>query len=267
MTPMIVASACLWTLFGFLVMLHVRFQDPFGTPPPRPALVAVAALGAPAPTLASTTGPWGELRWRPLRFEAPAEERGRWGCDEDAARCQAQSLMVSLRVGSKTDLRQVLGWWNMGLDRVGAGPLIEALQRVEEGADLDLAQLLPPRARRLLFALLPGDEADLGEAWAALHFFLEARDDQLRDDNACRERIRAQYVEIPQDAARFGDLVLHDGPDGPLRACNFVAADFVFAKGSTAWANPWKIEQLHQVIAGWNLPPGAAPKFYRRRAG
>lgn len=182
-----------------------------------------------------------------------------------------RSLAVRLKVEEGSDLRVLAAYWTGGGRNKEILPILESVLETEGVERIDLAHLLPPLARMLLFTY-PNPGMAVGAAapdcfWTAANFFHYEPSDRFLDFEAFGARLSEAYSLVSGEP-RFGDIVLiSDARSGELlHACNHLAGDLVFTKNGSSLNRPWVIDRLEAVVAGYRKRPELSVKFFRLKS-
>ena len=177
------------------------------------------------------------------------------------------TLIIKLMISETSDIEALVDYWSTVGRAKDIRPLLESLARVPGGASIDIAHLLPPLARRLLYTFpYPTDGRALADRncfWTALNFFNEEPNENLRDAKATETTIQQDYFPI-QDDPVFGDVILLlDSREAVIHASVFIADDKVFTKNGRDFTEPWKITSVTEMLSeySWNEP--VRPVVYR----
>lgn len=180
------------------------------------------------------------------------------------------TFLVNLRVGPGDDIEALTRYWGRGRRSKDVGPLLRSLAQRPGGGSVDIAHLLPPFARTLLYTYpLPSDNpVDLAHDchWTSFNFYNERPDDRLAEMAFVERTIQSDYYQTSAEPA-FGDvIILVDQQGKGLHSCIYLADDFVFTKNGAAFSVPWLIGRMETVISFYSI--GDSPvevRRYRRR--
>jgi hypothetical protein len=156
------------------------------------------------------------------------------------------------------------------------GPLdisgrLESIAEQDGGGRIDLAHLLPPLPRKLIYTYPTPDLELTGRTpnchWTSLNFFNYSPQDLYLDLKLAASRVLTNYSK-PQDGPRFGDLLVFvDMAGNAHHSCVFVADDLVFTKNGENSAVPWILAKLEDVKQVYGRQPGGRIEVFRRRWG
>lgn len=186
----------------------------------------------------------------------------------------SESLLVRLIVPPGENVNALVDYWGRGGRAKDLRPLLESLARVPGGADVDVAHLLPPFARRRLytfpFASFDGKYSAQDCHWTSLNFFNEEPDDRFSDPAFCEQVIRRDY-ELVTGAPRFGDLVaIIDPREQLMHSAIYLADNLVFTKNGSLLNAPWILMELPTMLdtyrATYNVGEGFQARYFRLKA-
>lgn len=180
------------------------------------------------------------------------------------------TFLVNLRVAPGADIEALTRYWGRGRRSKDVGPLLRSLAQRPGGGSVDIAHLLPPFARTLLYTYpLPSDNpVDLAHDchWTSFNFYNERPDDRLAEMAFVERTIQSDYYQTSVEPA-FGDvIILVDQHGKGVHSCIYLADDFVFTKNGAAFSVPWLIGRMETVISFYSI--GDSPveaRRYRRR--
>ncbi|MEP6670715.1 MAG: hypothetical protein ABJF10_16270 [Chthoniobacter sp.] len=168
------------------------------------------------------------------------------------------TLVVSLRVTPDTDTTAIADYWG------GATPAKDILPFLESIADsgiprsVDLAHLLPPTARRLLYTFPNPNSGHTGYYpdchWTSLNFRNSEPLDRLADPILATAYVLQNYTKV-QGPYRYGDVIfLMDGPTGnAIHSCVYLADDLVYTKNGRSPTQPWVVMKLDDVVTYYGM--------------
>lgn len=161
----------------------------------------------------------------------------------------APSLVVRLHVAEHADVSRIASYWGEGGRREEALALLVSLANAPGGGVIDVSHLMPPFPRsRVLAYPAAGTPAWDGTA-SALAFFAVAPAERPLDERAAREALERDYVLVPRESGRLGDVVEIGRPGGAvLERAAFVADDVVFTKASASPRSPWLLRRLGELV-------------------
>jgi len=181
------------------------------------------------------------------------------------------TYLVTLEVNGRSDLDGLIQYWALGTRPDGRAALLRAAAAVPQGSSIELAMLLPPLVRRLLYTY-PNRAVDPGVDrhncyWTALNFFSDAPEDRFGDVEPTLAWLRAEYDEVNQPT--YGDVVLLlDAEDAAIHAAVYLADRLVFTKNGGNQFQPWMYMTVEDMLAMYSLTPSpgrARPVYLRRR--
>jgi hypothetical protein len=165
------------------------------------------------------------------------------------------SLLMKLRIRPDSDVRALTAYWGRGLHVKDLEPLFRSLTKVRGGITIDVAQLLPPMARKRLNSYpIPSDAPSANPLpncfWTAMNFFNEPPDNRYCDPEVWKQELETNYGLVTEPA--LGDLLFVVQPDGrPIHAAVFIADDVVFTKNGESNQKPWLLMKWEDVMASY----------------
>lgn len=175
------------------------------------------------------------------------------------------AIVAYLHIDAGTDLDAVIRYWAWGRPAPDVRRVLSVAQRDAGEAMVDVTGLLPPFARARVNRYPGRGGAPFDCSWSALHFFDgEAPDETLVDRVAFDEALARDYVQVPFEDRRLGDIVRLGKADGsPVHVANHVAGDIVFTKNGGTHVVPWMLERLADVE--WRYHEATVRTAYRLR--
>ncbi len=179
------------------------------------------------------------------------------------------TFQLKLKVDKHSDVDELVKYWGRGGREKDVRPLIESLAAVEGGGTVDVSLLLPPFARRRMYAYPEpperGPEVHHDCHWSSLNFFSDEPDERFCDAAEVARTVDQDYYRIYGDY-RLGDLVLYfKDKDSFIHSCIYIADDVVFTKNGNLSSRPWMLMKLEDMQ---NFYPYLKPlevRFYRRK--
>jgi hypothetical protein len=168
---------------------------------------------------------------------------------------RTRSYLVRLEIDAASNASGLKAYWSGGLRlhrRKDLEPLVESLQATGEMVRLDLAHVLPPLARKLLYTYPGPEHAAEGILpdchWTSLNFFNSDPHSYLLDSNLATSRVLQDYEAVPPPY-RYGDVIfLLDRDHGnAFHSCIYLAEDLVYTKNGRNNFTPWIISTLEDV--------------------
>ncbi len=162
------------------------------------------------------------------------------------------TLVMKLQTYPDSDVDGLVAYWAKGGRAKDLRPLLESLVNVPGGITMDIAQMLPPFARKRLnsYPIPPPDgQASAPDCfWTAFNFFNDPPDDRYNDTAVWLEEMRTNYVTVT--TAVFGDLVFLVRPDEtPVHSAVYIADDVVYTKNGGDYRQPWILMKWEDLVA------------------
>jgi len=160
-----------------------------------------------------------------------------------------------LRIRPNSDVGALAAYWGRGYHTKDLEILFRSLTRVRGSVAMDVAQLLPPFARKKINTY-PIPSADPSHplpncSWTAMNFFNDPPDERFRDSQAAINELETNYAPVTEPT--FGDLLLLLSPDGKLiHITVFIADDVVFTKNGENDSKPWLLMKWEDVLASYS---------------
>lgn len=179
------------------------------------------------------------------------------------------TLVVSLRVTPETDTAAIANYWGGPARAKDMEPFLESIADSGISRTVDIAHLLPPTARRLLYTF-PGPE--FGRTgyypdchWTSLNFQNPETLDRLADPTLATAYVLQNYTKV-QGPYRYGDVIfLMDGASGnAIHSCVYLADDLVFTKNGRSPTQPWVVMKLDDVVTYYGMFYSTQVACYRR---
>ncbi len=172
------------------------------------------------------------------------------------------TLMARLKIDVDTDVDALAGYWGVSGDRKDILPLMNSLQHVEGGWNLNVIYLMPSFIREHLYKF-PSPSTDPQAPkqdcfWSAFNAFNSEIDNRFSDMQYARQVLVKDYYTIAQPS-QFGDLVfLADSDNQAMHVAVYVADDIVFTKNGYHYTQPWILMHLSDMIETYTarLPAG-----------
>lgn len=176
------------------------------------------------------------------------------------------TFLINLRVAPGADVEALTRYWGRGRRSKDVGPLLRSLAQRPGGGSIDVAHLLPPLPRTLLYTYpLPSDDpVDLAHDchWTSFNFYNDRPDERLAEMAFVERVIQSDYFQAAGEPA-FGDvIILVDQQGKGVHSCVYLADDFVFTKNGGAFSVPWLLGRLETVVSFYSI--GGTPLEVRR---
>lgn len=167
---------------------------------------------------------------------------------------RTRSMILRLKVTPETDFDGLSSYWTVGFRHREALPFIESIARSPRERHIDIANLLPPTARKYLNTFpsltlgLDGIYPD--SFWASLNFF---RYRPLSDFNDRLYVLQEtdQFYSKAIGENTFGDLIILRNPitGEAQHACIYIADDIVYTKNGRSILRPFMLMKFSDLLA------------------
>lgn len=179
------------------------------------------------------------------------------------------TFLVNLRVPPGADVEALTRYWGRGRRSKDVGPLLRSLAQRPGGGSVDIAHLLPPFARTLLYTYPVPSENPVHLAhdchWTSFNFYNEQPDERLAEMAFVERVIQSDYYQAAGEPA-FGDvIILVDQQGKGVHSCVYLAEDLVFTKNGSAFSVPWLLGRLETVVSFYSIGAPLEVRRYRRR--
>lgn len=197
-------------------------------------------------------------------------------CDTDRearrlvkATTRTRTVLASLKVNAGDDLEALSRYWTAGFRRKDILPMLESIAEQDGGGQIDLAHLLPPLPRKLIYTYPTPDLELTGRSpnchWTSLNFFNYAPKDLYLSLKLAASQVLGDYAKAKDDA-RFGDVLMFlDANGNAHHSCVFIADDLVFTKNGENSAVPWILSRLDDVKQVYGRQHGSKIEIFRKR--
>ncbi len=186
------------------------------------------------------------------------------------ATTRTRSLMLRLNIGNTEGADEIADYWTNGYKRKAVLPILDSIIDTPGVERLDVAHLLPPTPRKLLFTypslgenLISGDKDC---HWTSLNFFRANPYDQL-PASIMAEVLGEQYEAVKGDL-QFGDVILMQDPDtkGFKHSAVYIAGSIVFTKNGYSRMSPWVYMRYDDMEARYSVRKTLNPIAVRRKS-
>ncbi|HYW81346.1 MAG TPA: hypothetical protein VE890_17310, partial [Thermoguttaceae bacterium] len=176
------------------------------------------------------------------------------------------TLLVRLTISKGADIESLVAYWGRGGRASQVRPILEALASGEDRGSIDIAQLLPPLPRSLLYTYPDPTENNVPLPknchWTSLNFFNKEPIDRFANPELAGDEVHANY-ELISDDPRLGDLVvLVDENERLIHTAVYIASDIVFTKNGCVSGAPWLLMEMEGIRHLYQ--PGDI-RYFRRR--
>ena len=173
-------------------------------------------------------------------------------------------MLVQLKIQPDSDVAAIARYRGRGRRSKDVTPLLESLARLPGGAKIDIAHLLPPFPRSLLYGFpLASDKPEDATHdchWTSLNFLKERPDERLTNIDFVKQTLLNDYYPVAGEPD-YGDIMVLVQPDGVVAHSSvYLAAGVVFTKNGSAFSVPWLLSNLDAVVAFYTVgPPLSGP--------
>ncbi len=179
-------------------------------------------------------------------------------------------VLVKLRVQPETEIRSIIKYWSKAGRAKDIEPLLHSIPRIPGGFALDIAHLLPPVERKLVYTYpFPSDDPVSQRRdchWTTMNFFNVEPDDQFTSPEHVKKTLESKYF-IVSGKPVYGDRLFLIHPNGSvMHSCVYIADDIVFTKNGPQAYIPWKLMELPDVLAMYGDDKPLDIRIYRSRA-
>jgi hypothetical protein len=159
---------------------------------------------------------------------------------------------AKLRIRPDSNIDQLVDYWGAGRRDEDLRPLLESLRRIQGGAEIDIAHLLPVFARERLytFPYPAGNPVERRRDchWTSHNFFNEEPDDSFADLDKVAKVMATDYEPVII-SPKMGDMVVLMSPTGNVvHSCVYIAGDIVFNKKGAHFLEPWILIKLQDAV-------------------
>ena len=181
---------------------------------------------------------------------------------------RTQTTILRVRLDGAADLRRIRDYWSAGTANAKDFlPLLESVATNKDVRHLDVAHLLPPTARKLLYTFPTPAMAVGGRYpdchWTSLNFFNPLPEDRLADV-AGATAFTLENLRPAEPPFTYGDVLFFlDEQGNAIHSCVYLADDFVYTKNGANVLSPWLIMDLDEVRARYSRQGPVNLKIYR----
>ncbi|MDF1816061.1 MAG: hypothetical protein P1V20_27925 [Verrucomicrobiales bacterium] len=181
------------------------------------------------------------------------------------------ALSLHLIINTSESLENAAKYWSSEGRNKEILPILESVARTPGVDKLDIAHLLPPFPRKVIFTYPSIHGEGIGQYtpdcfWTAASFFSDSPPDRFLDLTA--HTLLERYMKVPATNLQFGDLIIFTDKDTGkrLHACNHIAGEYVFTKNGASLNRPWVFATLRSVINTY-LERDMSLSFFRLKPG
>ena len=175
------------------------------------------------------------------------------------------TVLMKLRITPDSDIKALTAYWKGAWRAKDIEPLLQSLAEVPGGASIDVAQLLPPFARKRLNTYPVQDPSTPATDcyWTAMNFFHDPPDDRYYNPAVWESELNTNYTVVAQPT--YGDVILLLRADNlPIHAVVFIADDVVFTKNGGNDRQPWMLMKWDDLLARYPQSDPIRPVIFHR---
>lgn len=188
-----------------------------------------------------------------------------------AAIHRVRTLVLQIKVPDNRDYGPIAKYWTNGFKRKSVLPLLNAVSETPGTERLDIAHLLPPTPRKLLYTFPEISDSMMGDLpdcrWTCFNFF-NANPQPIMKNIRLQNEIYQEMIEPVTGGPQFGDiLILRDPVTGEImHSVIYIAGDIVFTKNGASMWSPWVLMRYSDMLAIYSVdvvPQLGAYRFKR----
>ncbi len=186
------------------------------------------------------------------------------------AMTRTRSLFLRLNLRDADDLNSIAEYWTAGQKRKDLLPILKSITETPEIEKVDIAHLLPPTPRMLLFTFPDFAWTVSGEVrdchWTSTNFFRAPPGGGIRNPSV-RGSLMFESLEPVAGVPRFGDvLVVYAKETGEiLHSAVYIAADILFTKNGDSMFKPWVLMRYTDMLAHFNIKGPTATRLFKHK--
>ncbi len=188
------------------------------------------------------------------------------------ASTKTRALVARLNLENSADLHAVVDYWTGGYKRKALLPIFESISEVEAVERIDVAHLLPPLPRMLMYtypgltSLAQGEVRDCH--WTSQHFFSDRIVGSTRYPDLAA-KVLIDGLEPGEGEPQFGDTLIVSSADEAgrvIHSMTHIAGDIVFTKNGGSIFQPWVLMHLEDVLKRYSFAGATKIQVYRPRS-
>lgn len=188
----------------------------------------------------------------------------------EKAASRRATLLAKVHITQDSDINSLVSYWGKGGTAKDLRPLLESLSKVEGGARVGLAHLLPamPTARLYTFPF-PSLNQPENCHWTSFNFFKDPPEGRYEDPKVLKQKLDAEYYPVFSDP-KYGDLVFLLRSNGDIvHSAVFIADNIVYTKNGGHFTAPWLLMTIPDVLDSYAafVPPDESltVMYYRNK--
>jgi hypothetical protein len=182
---------------------------------------------------------------------------------------RTETSILRLRLDQTDDIERIQRYWSGGAANAKDFlPLLESVATNPDIRYIDIAHILPPTARRLLYTFPRPAQAIGGRYpdchWTSLNFFSDRPEPRLIETTGAAMFAVENYA-VGEPPYAYGDvLFMTVGAGNAVHSCVYLADGYVFTKNGANVLSPWLIMHLDDVRDRYSRHGPVAIEIYRR---
>jgi hypothetical protein len=181
------------------------------------------------------------------------------------------AVLLRVRIRPDTDLDKLLGYWGRGVQSKDVRPLLESIQRMQNGGTISAIYLLPKFARDRLYTYPFGENSGdpaMDRHWTTMNFFNEIPDNRFADAQYAAAFLQTNFYRIAQPGLLGDRVFLVDEHGNAIHSAVYIADDIVFTKNGNNFTQPWTLMRLDHLSATYSrLETTPRMIVYRSKSG
>lgn len=168
------------------------------------------------------------------------------------------AVLARLRIRPETDVDKLLGYWAWapGVRSTNLRPLLESIQRLQDGGTVSLLYFLPQFARERLYTYplpsQPGDPA-MDCHWSTMNFFNETPDNRFANPEYTVKYLTTHYYTVAKPT-RYGDRIfILDDRGNAIHSGVYIADDIIFTKNGNNYMEPWMLMRMKNLMSIYSV--------------
>ena len=185
------------------------------------------------------------------------------------ATTRTRTLILRMKVNREADFDSLRYYWTAGFKYKDILPMLESVQRTEGVERLDVAHLLPPLPRKLLYTYpslsvgLTGKYPD--SFWTSLNFFEFWPKERYLDTTEVQKEVQESFSRVAPPY-RYGDVLVMIDPGSRriVHSCIYLADDIVYTKNGPSLLQPWILMRMPDLVTRLKTEQAPVIEAWRR---